>query len=93
MALSTLVCVGGTHEWINDIVEEAKDLTVGCGFDTCVDVGPLITPQSQQRVHSIIDQAVKEGATVPLDGRQHEKVNGFPNGNFVHPTVLAMQFV
>ena len=89
MALSTLVCVGETQEWINDIVEEAKDLTVGCGFDAGVDVGPLITPQSQQRVHNIIDQAVKEGATAPLDGRKKGKVNGYPNGNFVYPTVLA----
>lgn len=89
MALSTLVLVGKTKEWIDDIVKGANELTVGSGFDAGVDVGPLITPASQERVNSIIGQAIAEGAQVPLDGRKKGKVNGYPNGNFVHPTVLS----
>ena len=89
MALSTLVLVGKTQEWIEDIVEGAKRLSVGCGFDDGVDVGPLITSQSQQRVKNIIEQAIKEGATASLDGRNSSDVAGYPNGNFVHPTVLS----
>lgn len=89
MALSTLVLVGKTEEWIDDIVQGAKELTVGCGFDAGVDVGPLITSQSQSRVHDIISKAVEEGASIPLDGRQGGSVEGYPHGNFVHPTVLS----
>ena len=91
MALSTLVTVGSTKDWIEDIVAGAKGLTVGCGFDAGVDVGPLITPQSRDRVHHIIGQAIEQGAKVPLDGRKtnNGQVDGYPNGNFVHPTVLS----
>lgn len=89
MALSTLVLVGKTEEWIDDIVQGAKELTVGCGFDAGVDVGPLITSQSQSRVHDLITKAVEQGASVPLDGRQAGDVEGYPNGNFVFPTVLS----
>lgn len=89
MALSTLVCVGKTQEWIDDIVHDAKALTVGCGFDAGVDVGPLISPQSQEHVNHIIGQAVEEGANIPLDGSKNDKAEGYPNGNFIHPTVLS----
>jgi len=89
MALSTLVAVGETKDWIQDIVEGGKKLKVGCGFDAGVDVGPLISTQSQERVFSIIDKAVKDGAQIPLDGRANGKVDGYPHGNFVHPTVLS----
>jgi len=90
MALSTLVCVGKTQEWIDDIVGETRHLNLGCGFNAGVDVGPLITPVSQERVYRIIDQAIQEGADAPLDGRSYGKrVEGYPNGNFVHPTVLS----
>jgi malonate-semialdehyde dehydrogenase (acetylating)/methylmalonate-semialdehyde dehydrogenase len=89
MALSTLVLVVETQEWIEDIVEGARQLNVGCGFDDGVDVGPLITPQSQQRVKSIIEQSVKEGATASLDGLSSGEVAGYSKGNFVHPTVLS----
>ena len=67
----------------------AKELTVGCGFDAGVDVGPLITSQSQSRVYDIVSKSIEQGASVPLDGRQSGSVEGYPNGNFVHPTVLS----
>ena len=40
MALSTVVFVGESREWVNDIVEKAKKLKVGPGFVDGVDVGP-----------------------------------------------------
>jgi malonate-semialdehyde dehydrogenase (acetylating)/methylmalonate-semialdehyde dehydrogenase len=88
MALSTLICVGSTKEWIQDIVEQAKSLKVGPGLSPDVDLGPLISVQSKNRVESIISQAVEQGATLRLDGRGLT-VPGYPNGNFVGPTVLS----
>jgi malonate-semialdehyde dehydrogenase (acetylating)/methylmalonate-semialdehyde dehydrogenase len=87
MALSTLVLVGSTKDWIADIVEQAKKLKVGSGLDD-VDLGPLITPESKVRVESIITKAVEQGAQLDLDGRD-VSVEGYPNGNFVGPTVLS----
>lgn len=88
MALSTLVLVGEAKEWVADIVEHAKQLQVGNGMDATTDVGPLITPESKARTEQIIETAVAQGAQLDLDGRD-VVVEGFPNGNFVGPTVLS----
>jgi malonate-semialdehyde dehydrogenase (acetylating) / methylmalonate-semialdehyde dehydrogenase len=88
MALSTVVFVGSAKDWIEDIVLEARKLKVGSGFDPSADVGPLISSESKERVESIISQAVDQGATLSLDGRGFE-VEGYPNGNFVGPTILS----
>ena len=89
MALSTLVLVGSAQEWIYDIVEQASKLKVGYGMDESSDLGPVITPESKKRIEAIIDQAVQQGATLALDGRQNVSVPGYPNGNFINPTVLS----
>jgi malonate-semialdehyde dehydrogenase (acetylating)/methylmalonate-semialdehyde dehydrogenase len=61
MALSVCVFVGDAQEWIEDIVEEAKTLKVGSGFDPSTDVGPLISPESKTRCESIIASAIEQG--------------------------------
>ena len=88
MALSAVILVGEAREWVGDLVEAAEKLKVGSGFEEGVDVGPLISPESKQRVESVIDQAVAQGGTLALDGRG-AVVPGFENGNFVGPTILS----
>jgi len=88
MALSSIICVGDANSMIADVVNEAKLLKIGCGFEEGVDVGPLISPESKQRVESIINEAVQQGAKIELDGRG-VKVDGYENGNFVGPTILS----
>ena len=89
MALSTLVCVGETKQWIDAVVAHAQTFQVGAGWHDGVDVGPLISPQAKQRVHDILDQAVQEGAEILLDGR-NVSVPEFPDGNFVGPTIVRV---
>jgi malonate-semialdehyde dehydrogenase (acetylating) / methylmalonate-semialdehyde dehydrogenase len=43
-------------------VNEAKKLKVGEGMQPGVDLGPLISPQAKQRVESLIQSAIDEGA-------------------------------
>ena len=69
MALSTVVFVGETRDWLDDLVERAKALKVDGGFEEGADLGPLITPQSKQRVERLIQSGIDEGATLALDGR------------------------
>lgn len=88
MALSVVILVGEAREWLPDLVSEARKLTVGSGFEEGVDVGPLISQESKERVESIIQQASEQGALVALDGRG-TVVPGYDNGNFVGPTLLA----
>lgn len=90
MAISVLVTVGPiTAGWINDIVEDAKKLRVGLGFDPESDVGPLINPEALTKSIEIIGDLEKSGATVLLDGRKFKGEGKFSKGNFLGPTILT----
>ena len=87
MALSTVIFVGESKQWIPELVERAKQLKTGSGMDPTTDVGPLITTASKERVESLIEQGIQHGAKCLLDGRG-VSVPGFEKGNFVGPTWL-----
>lgn len=92
MALSVAIFVGESESWLSDLVDKAKKLTVGPGHMQGVDVGPLISIQSKQRVESLIQAGIDDGATLVLDGRNPsitDEENGkYKQGNFVGPTIL-----
>lgn len=88
MALSVAVFVGKAREWIPDLVAAAKQLKVNAGHIRGTDLGPVISPQAKERIHSLIESGVNEGATLDLDGRGIV-VPDFENGNFVGPTILS----
>lgn len=88
MALSTLVLVGPAKEWLPEIVGKAKKLNVNAGFEMGADLGPVISPESRERIENLIQSGIDEGATLLLDGRGYKPAK-YPNGNFIAPTVLA----
>lgn len=88
MALPVVLMVGDANKWIPDIVAAAKALKVGAGDQEGTDIAPLCAPGAKERVEGYIDSAEKEGATIVLDGRNC-KVDGYPNGNFVGPTIIT----
>lgn len=88
MALSVAIFVGKSKDWVPDLVEAAKRLKVNAGHVPGTDLGPVISPQSKERIHRLVESGVKEHATLALDGRGLV-VKGFEKGNFVGPTVLA----
>lgn len=73
---------------IPELVEKAKLLKVSAGHESNVDIGPVISKDSKKRIEKIIEGSTKEGANVLLDGRGI-KVDKYPNGNFVGPTVIT----
>lgn len=88
MALSTLVMVGETKEWLSEMAESAKMLNVNGGFEEGADLGPVISPQSKERIEHLIASAEEEGATILLDGRGY-KPEKYPNGNWIAPTIIT----
>lgn len=89
MALSTLVTVGPeTESWLPELAEMAKTLNINGGFEAGADLGPVIHPQSKERIESLIASAEEEGATILLDGRGF-KPEKYPNGNWVGPTIIT----
>ena len=64
MALSTAVFVGEAKEWLPEVVEKAKKLRVSGGMEPGTDLGPLISPEAKERVCSLVQAGVDEGAKV-----------------------------
>lgn len=48
----------------------------------------MISPAAVERAHALIQSGVDQGAELVLDGRGIE-VPGFPNGNWLGPTILS----
>jgi len=88
MATSVTVLVGEAQKWIPDIVAKAKTLKVSVGTDKGADLGPVISKSAKQRILGLVEEGVKEGAKLELDGRGI-KVSGFEQGNFIGPTVFS----
>jgi len=62
-------------------------LRVGYGLEETSQMGTVISGAAKQRIEGMITQGVAEGAQPVLDGRG-AKVDGFPEGTFVGPTIL-----
>jgi malonate-semialdehyde dehydrogenase (acetylating)/methylmalonate-semialdehyde dehydrogenase len=88
MATSVAVLVGDARDWLPDLAAKAKTLTVNAGDQPGTDVGPVVSRTAKERILSLIEQGVKEGATLVLDGRD-VKVPGYDDGNFIGPTIFA----
>lgn len=88
MALSTAVFVGEARHWIPDLVTRAQALKVNAGHVPGTDVGPVISPQSKQRILGLVQSGIDQGAKLVLDGRDIV-VPGYEKGNFVGPTILT----
>jgi len=88
LAVSVAVTVGEAQKTFRDaIAHAASAIRVGNGLDGGVQMGPVITPQSKERIESLIAQGVGDGAKPIVDGR-NAKIQSHERGNFLRPTVL-----
>jgi len=88
LATSAVITVGEAREEFTErIAAAAESRRVGYGLLEGVEMGPVISAESKQRILSLVEQGLKEGARAVVDGRGKE-VDGFRDGYFVHPTVL-----
>jgi len=88
LAVSVAVTVGEAQKTFRDsITAAAANLKVGNGLDSDVQMGPVISHSSRERIESLIDVGAKEGGKVVVDGRK-TKVSKYERGSFVKPTVL-----
>ena len=88
LAVSVAVTIGEAQKTFRDaIANAASKIKVGNGLDEGVQMGPVITAQSKQRVESMIGAGEKQGAEILVDGR-NAKISQHEHGNFVKPTIL-----
>jgi malonate-semialdehyde dehydrogenase (acetylating)/methylmalonate-semialdehyde dehydrogenase len=88
LATSVTITVGeASGEFRERITHAAQTRKVGYGLEPAVEMGPVITAESKQRIEALIGKGVNEGAKVLVDGR-NPSIAGYERGNFVRPTVL-----
>ncbi len=86
MAVSVVVAVGDAGDrLVPAIAARLPKVKVGPGTDPAAEMGPLITREHRDKVASYLDLAVREGASVVVDGRQ-QTVPG--NGFFLGASLL-----
>ncbi|RKP11184.1 succinate-semialdehyde dehydrogenase [Thamnocephalis sphaerospora] len=81
----------GIHEKFSQfLVHRLKCLRMGNGFDDEVQIGPMISEHARRKVLGQIEDAVKRGGRVLLDGRQKEVDDpSYADGFFLFPTVIS----
>jgi malonate-semialdehyde dehydrogenase (acetylating)/methylmalonate-semialdehyde dehydrogenase len=88
LAAANIVTIGEAHERFTPaLADAAAKRVVGCGLDSGVQMGPVITPQSKQRILGLVQKGVEEGAKLLVDGRE-ARIHGYENGYFLRPTIL-----
>jgi malonate-semialdehyde dehydrogenase (acetylating)/methylmalonate-semialdehyde dehydrogenase len=88
MATSVTVLVGEAQQWIPEIVAKAKTLKVNAGVEKNTDLGPVVSKNAKQRILGLVEDGIREGAKLELDGRGI-KVAGYEQGNFIGPTIFS----
>src|SRR6266699_1628689 len=88
LAGSVVVTTGKAYAPVRDrLLGAAKNLRLGYGLDAGVTMGPLVSGRHKERVLSYVEAGRRDGADLLLDGRA-TKVERFPRGHFVGPTVF-----
>ena len=89
LASSVVITVADAEKtFTQQISDAAASRKVGYGMDKGTEMGPVISADSKTRIEGLIAQGVAAGAKPLVDGR-NARVDGYANGNFLRPTVLA----
>jgi malonate-semialdehyde dehydrogenase (acetylating)/methylmalonate-semialdehyde dehydrogenase len=88
LAGSVILCVGDAYASFREkFVCAARKLVLGNGLEQGVGMGPVVSKKHKDKVLAYIESGLKEGARLLLDGRG-AKVEHWPNGHFVGPTIF-----
>jgi malonate-semialdehyde dehydrogenase (acetylating)/methylmalonate-semialdehyde dehydrogenase len=89
MAIPLVVAVGDdtADQVVAALKVEIAKMKVGPGTDATCDMGPLVTQPHFEKVKAYVDQGVKEGAQLVVDGRGLT-VPGHENGYYLGPCLF-----
>lgn len=91
------VCSAGSRILVEDkiydkyleaLIEGAKNIKIGNGFDEGVKMGPVISEAHMNKVLNYIDIGKNEGATVALGGHRMTGKE-YEKGYFIEPTIFT----
>jgi malonate-semialdehyde dehydrogenase (acetylating)/methylmalonate-semialdehyde dehydrogenase len=88
MAISVAVLVGEVADRVvSALIPRVESLKVKNGMDKDAEVGPVITSMHKAKIESYIEEGIREGAQILVDGRGL-KVPGCENGFFLGGTLF-----
>jgi len=88
-AASVAITVAEARDWFPEMIcDAAASRVTGYGLEDGVQMGPVISPHSKQRIEELIGLGAAEGAGIPVDGR-NPRIPGYERGSFVRPTILV----
>jgi malonate-semialdehyde dehydrogenase (acetylating)/methylmalonate-semialdehyde dehydrogenase len=83
MAISVAVAVGEVADpLVQRLAAKVRAIEVGDGCDPKAEMGPVVTGQHRDRIVSYIEEGVKAGARLVVDGR-NQRVEGREQGFFL----------
>ena len=88
LAVSWAVLVDQARSQFTEMIcDAAVSRVVGYGLDAGVQMGPVISHVSRERIEGLIGTGASEGADICVDGRK-TVISGYEKGSFVRPTIL-----
>jgi len=89
LAGALVVAVGDVYEPLEKmLVEAASNLKVGDGMDETVQMGPVVSQRSLDRVRGYLEKGIEEGARLLLDGRELQMEEDL-DGYFIGQTIFT----
>ncbi len=89
LAGSIVATVGAAHQPFQEAISEvARSRKVGFGLEEGVEMGPVISNESRERIEALIEEGAGDGASLSMDGRS-PRIPGYEDGYFVGPTILS----
>jgi malonate-semialdehyde dehydrogenase (acetylating)/methylmalonate-semialdehyde dehydrogenase len=89
LAGALIVAVDDIYDRLKDgIVDAASKIKIGNGMDETVQMGPVVSKKSLEKILGYINKGLEEGATLVLDGRGIEVAEDL-QGNFLGPTIFT----
>ncbi|MGA2317508.1 MAG: aldehyde dehydrogenase family protein [Thermodesulfobacteriota bacterium] len=90
-AVSNILIVEEIYEKAKAMfIEEAKKYRLGYGLDKDATMGPVVSKKALKGILEAVDQAIKDGAKLVLDGR-NPQVPKYPKGYFLAPTLFEAE--
>ncbi len=89
LAAAVAVGIGDAYEPLKaELSVQAREMQVGYGLEESSQMGSVVSDAARERIERMIAEGEAAGAEVLLDGRDIQ-VEGYENGSFVGPTILA----
>ncbi|KAF2996117.1 hypothetical protein E8E14_001953 [Neopestalotiopsis sp. 37M] len=80
----------GIHDaFLEKLVEKTKALKVGHGMTQGTTMGPVTTSRGLDNAEELVKDAVSAGAKLAIGNGRRHKVDDYPEGYFMAPTILT----